>query len=79
MTTSTTGATYLMTTDQTLANLNSADSRTSSIMTLGLMIQPTKMQVRSAAMGIMTELEMKSKKSRMLEPGPSGSMNAKEL
>ena len=45
----------------------------------GLIIQPTKTQVRSAAIGIIAELEMKSSKSRMLEPSPIGWMNDSEL
>ena len=70
---------YLITTDHTLARRKRADTRTSSISVWGLIIQPTKTQVRSAAIGIITELEMKSSKSRMLEPSPIGWMNDSEL
>ena len=48
-------------------------------MAFGLMIQPTKMQVSSATIGMITELEMKSKKSSSVVPSPIGSMNDKPL
>ena len=63
---------YLTMTTQAFSALNSLDSLTSSTSTLGLTIQPTKMQVRIATMGMSTELEMKSKKSRIVLPSPSG-------
>ena len=68
------GAMYLMMTVHTGARPNLLDWRTSSMIVFGLIIQPTKMQVRTATMGISTELETKSKKSSSCVPGPSGSM-----
>ena len=79
MTTTSTGATYLMMTIQAFSTLNSLEIFTSSTMAFGLMIQPTKMQVSSATIGMITELEMKSKKSSSVVPSPIGSMNDKPL
>ena len=56
--------------------LNGPEDFTSSMIALGLMIQPTNTHAINAAIGIITELEMKSRKSRIVLPGPSGSMNA---
>ena len=69
----------MMTTDHTWAKRNLADTRTSSMSVFGLTIQPTKMQVISAEIGIITEFEMKSRKSRMLDPSPIGCTNESEL
>ena len=72
MTTSNTGATYFTITVNIFSALNGLEIFTSSIMAFGLIIQPTNTQAKSAAMGIITELEMKSRKSKMVLPGPSG-------
>jgi len=48
--------------------LNLAESSASSIRVLGLIAYPTKMQVRSATIGIRTLLLIKSKKSRKAKP-----------
>ena len=50
-----------------------------AIIVFGLIIQPTNTQVRSATIGIMTELEMKSAKSSSEEPSPNGWMNESTL
>ena len=70
---------YLIMNAHTLRSLNSAESITSSSITFGPTIQPTKMQVSSATIGIITELERKSRKSRMVVPSPKGWMNESEL
>ena len=74
-----TGATYLIITDQAPAGLKGAEMRTSSISVFGLMIQPTKMQVSNATIGINTEFEKKSAKSSSELPAPSGSMKSRML
>ena len=66
-------------TDHALAALKGAEMRTSSMIVFGLIIQPTNTQVRSATIGIMTELEMKSAKSSSEEPSPNGWMNESTL
>ena len=79
MTTTSTGAMYLMTTVHAFSARKLLDSFTSSTMAFGLMIHPTNTQVKSATMGMMTEFEMKSKKSSSVVPAPSGSMNDRRL
>ena len=74
-----TGAMYLIMIVQAPAAENLLEMRTSSMMVLGFTIQPTNTQVSSATMGMSTELEMKSAKSRIEEPAPSGSMNDSPL
>ena len=70
---------YLIMIVQAPAAVNLLEMRTSSMMALGLMIQPTNTQVSSATMGMSTELEMKSAKSSMEEPAPKGSMKEATL
>ena len=79
MTTSSTGATYLIKNAHTLRIENLLDSATSSISASGLMTQPTNRQVSKATMGMMTELDTKSNKSSSEEPSPSGWMNDSPL
>ena len=73
------GAMYLIMMVQGLARANFDEARTSSMIAFGLIIQPTNTQVSNATMGIMTELEMKSKKSSSWVPGPSGSIQISPL
>ena len=79
MTTTSTGATYFTMTDHAFAILKGVEMRTSSIIVFGLMIQPTNTQVKSATIGMITELEMKSAKSSSEEPSPNGWMNESTL
>ena len=75
MTVTSTGAMYLIMTTNSFSDLNGPDNFTSSTTTFGFTIHPTNTHAIKAAIGIITEFEMKSRKSRMAVPSPNGWMN----
>ena len=69
-----TGAMNLIMIVQAFSSLNALDSLISRARMFSLTSQPNMIQVKISTIGMMTELEMKSKKSSSEEPSPSGCM-----